>query len=1482
MDPATLQKVFAALTGQGSNNMGFLQKATQPQTFMFPGSVISQTPVLDIQNLPFLPESAQSLGPLFGMFVEPMITSMIGPNYVPVQFSGIQNPYEVFRKRQEYQNMMRFAGLWTAQDQEQLVRFIRGMTMLSGTPWSLEQEASARAATQQLSQFLPYMGMLFPSFVDALYGREGSQVHLARQIFSAARYRMDPLLGTRGLSEHQMTLLLSEISNRLYGTNAEVDLAQRYSLGKAELGSFIDYAARMGFGPRTVGHQEALLMRSLDTAQQMEVLRGLQLGGGMPFGAAQPSPLQTLKTASRVLDELKNVASSPEMQRFIQEFDTQRMVAFYQNMADAISAMKDIFGGLGVADAPMPQIMEGLKVLSSGGMFRMDPKQLAELMRNLQVSARLSQMDMNSMTVLVSNTAKFLESYGGDISLAPHIAAQVAIRNAALANQGFGITSGGVDREKYQAYEMRLSAQAASSPAAMNLAALYRMVQQMGYTPRAGTEAEALVQALVRGDSTYRFQGEERPVYDPQRFMTILGQSGLPMEVFFPSAQSRQANQATLRDNPQLLSVVRDMQAVELTQNLRQRMQRIQLPNVSQQDSFRLANAYLDLVLGGKYGLDITAASRDPRAFEMFLLALRENPQIMQKYGIHPDFINRLQQGDVVQLRALFQRFWEEIGQAAEEHRFETPDVMIQLMSGSSTEYRQVLEAQRRIDVKMMEAFSGIGRGNFMQRLLEAVKGASPQTTTKDILAQALGYVPTEDLLTPELMQAVEELRNLQERATGTTKNVLQTEQASRRMQTTARLATQQIVRSFQQSIQKGAVARDDPMLAALEQKLQELNALKDPREVLKKTQEILNVLPDEEEIARDRTKTEEQKTLLIETVRSTRQSLKTLMLYTEAYMEQYRRTFGDRPFAEVQGKTLPEQMRLAEQAVLGQIPNQVQELGRRIASIEGRAFVRASIQEASRVHTQLASGLGGGEQALTGAVSLASRVLLDEQSLELLGEKGAQAALRILQARNELDLFAQETGVPLSVLLLPSKAIEEAEKLSQDFQAESLAVQDLQAQIEAIQKKGAAATPEERARLETLTVQLRERAQKLQNIRDKSTAFSGLYGVDPFQARQAWQTLTPQQRQLAASRRQVALEATQDLVRAYATVGQPGPIEPIRPETRRAVEALREEVTTQVPSSAKQREFLQGALSGLFGLSEARVSEETLQKVLAQPNMDKKAAQFARAVSQLNILTRLDLGEQEKEFQGDPVRKAQYILGELERARKLLQSEKEDERKQGRDILSRFRVPEVILPEVLLATKGVDFEALRTVGQTLQLQAKNLKEATGSSQIDVSADALRLLIEAAAKTPAPSDLRSMLDKKGGAAPASRLTLDQTRALSVSTMLVPGPHQLLGSAAVLLPVKPPTAETLPDKPPVGPTPPAAPPGEQPAAPGQPVGPSGPTTGPGKPVSEAVPPLRPEIGQPQQLAIVGTLNIPGIGSGTIRGFGYYSNVGGARS
>lgn len=1497
MDPTTLQLLNALSGGKGGRQPGFLEKATQPATFMFPGSAISYSPVLDFGNLGLFP-GGESLGPLIGMFVEPMLTSMVGPNYTPLQFSGIQNPYDIFRKRQEYQQMMRFAGLWTPQDQAQLVRFIRGMATLSGTPWSLEQEAAARATTEQLSQFLPYVGMAFPGFVDAIYGREGSQVHLARQIFSTARYRMDPFFGGRGLSEPQMALLLEEISRRLYGPDAEVNLAQRYGLGKAELGGFIEYAARMGLGPRTLSHQEAMMFRALDAGQQVEILRGMRFGGGFPFGQAEVSPLQVLRSANQVLGELKEVASSPEMQNFLQTFDAQRMVSFYRDMADAISAMKDIFGGLGISDAPLPQIMEGLKVLSSGGLYRMEPKQLAELMRNLQVSSRLSQMDMNSMTVLVSNTAKFLESFGGDISLAPHIAAQVAIRNAALANQGLGITRGGIDREKYQAYEMRLHAQAASSPAAMNLAALYRMVQDMGYKPREGTEAEALVQALLRGESQYTFQGQERAVYDPQRFMDIMRQSGLPMEVFLPASQSRIANQTTIRDNPQLISIVRDMQAGEMLQHLRQRMQLVQLPNVAQADSFRLANAYLDLIFSGKYGLDITPASRDPRAFEMFLLALKENPQILQRYGIRADFLDQLQEKDMPQLRALFQRTWEEIGRAAETFKYESPDAMINLMSGATTEYRQVLEVQKQMDMRMMEAFSGIGRGSFSQRLIEAIKTATPQTTTKDILAQALGYVPTEDFLTPDLMQTVEELRNLQENFTGASRNVVQTNQAFNRLRAGLNLASRQIMGSFAQVVRQGAIPRDDPFLNDLERRVTELIGLRDPREVVKKAQEILNSLPDEDEIAKDAARTEAQKNTLIQAIRSSRQTLKVLILYAEAYIEQHRRTFGDTPFAETQGKSVPEQMRQVLKQTEVKVPDQIREFQKRLASFEGQVFIRSTATEAARVYGRLRSGMGGGERAVTDAVSLASRVLLDDQALELVGERGARAALTILQTQEQLRLFSEETGLPTSVLTLPREVIEKAEEISRTIQTESEALTAVEREIQQIRAKGEAATPQEKERLATLLTDFEARSQRIRRLNQQAQDFSSLYGVSPMTVRQAMQRLTPEGREIAFRFGQDLSESVYRLSAALGARNQMGPVQPVTEETQGQIRKLREQVELQTPGSDKQREFLRNAIKTLFGLDQVTVRDETLKSLLAAPGMDKQAARFAQSVQQFAVLSLLRLPkEQDERFAGDRLGRVQYIAGRLEEASRLLKSDKAEEIAAGRKILQEMGVAERDLPALLLTTRSLDFDALRSAGKALQAQVE-AAQAGGVPQVEVSEDVLRNLVKAMGTTPAAQapvgpaglpelpparhqppvgqapvrpapDLRGLLALTPQPHLAGPLqAIDQTqRARSLSPLLMLASQPSLVGLPFLIPHEVPgQAPQRPEEPKKAVSPEAIPVPEAP-----------PPRIPATPVSSA-PGSLPQ----QQLAIVGTLNIPGIGSGTIRGFGYYSNVGGARS
>lgn len=671
---------------------------------MFPGSGIGMSPNLNIASLP---GGSGPAGMLAQMFLEPTLQGMLGPGFVPGQFNQTHNLYDHYRRRAQFQAMQASMSAAAESDQQQYVALLRGMAAAAGVSWTDDRERAARAMAQDMGKISPMLAQIMPDTFDRMHGGRGSAVIMAQGMFAGGRYRLDPVTGMLGMSGDSVTQVNRELYDRLYGPGA--DLTAMRGLGAGRAGQLFDEMSRRGMMPRALSRPEQL----------REIAARDLRGRGADTDA---------EAMANAIGELRDLAS-PQLEAKIRQLEASRVGDRVKSMAGAVAAMKDVFGEMGRPDAPMSELIEGLQVLTQGGLATMTPGRVEGLVRDAANLARRTGMGMDNMTMLMATAAQRADAMGLDRGFGVTAGLQAAAFGSAYANTVGGAPAWGRgDRERMVAIDSQLRLNAADSQVANQLAATVRLGRDVGF--KEGSEADAAYRAVQAGQKTYTFEGQTRSVYaDPGRWRDVMAAGGVDAGLAAAYRGQTAFNQKTV-DDAGLTGLARELQAdVDVAPRLNRAYQRAarqagitdpallgllgdsaaagllgDLPAEALQDPARVAE-----FLAGRAGV----AANDPRMEQVRRAALLGWGEVEQMVKTNP----RL-------------RGYKSADQFVMSHR-----------RGTHRETAaQVEEAQQ--ESRLQSALAGMGSGGPLERLVDAVAGATPDTPFADLAKATLGWIP--------------------------------------------------------------------------------------------------------------------------------------------------------------------------------------------------------------------------------------------------------------------------------------------------------------------------------------------------------------------------------------------------------------------------------------------------------------------------------------------------------------------------------------------------------------------------------------------------------------------------------------------------------------------------------------------------------------------------------------------------------------------
>lgn len=223
--------------------------------------------------------------------------------------------------------------------------------------------------------------------------------------------------------------------------------------------------------------------------KSMEAIRTRQASAdaGTPIGA----------------EEANKLLSAGGMSQVSANVDASRVGQTTKKHAEALAAIREIFGDNGNPNAPVPALLAALDHLSQGAVNRTgNVSKIAGTLRSMRTMAKEMGMGIDQMV----NMASRMDAYGNQLGLSREQtlnATQNAMsmvnsmdRAGAFSNPKFGTMT----KEEAQQFAEGAAARAESSPMALGAAAIRRMVSE-NREKYAGTELGDLADKL--GDSNW-------------------------------------------------------------------------------------------------------------------------------------------------------------------------------------------------------------------------------------------------------------------------------------------------------------------------------------------------------------------------------------------------------------------------------------------------------------------------------------------------------------------------------------------------------------------------------------------------------------------------------------------------------------------------------------------------------------------------------------------------------------------------------------------------------------------------------------------------------------------------------------------------------------------------------------------------------------------------------------------------------------------
>lgn len=674
---------------------------------MYPGTSLTMPNMLNFgQSIPGMNGPG---GMLAQLFMQPMLQNMLGPRHLPGQFSPRGNLYDLYQQQNQFMSMQRAIGAASEVDQATYVKFAQGMSTMMGHRFTDDRARAARMMASDLGAVTPLISQMMPEMFDSLHGSRGSAQVMARSLYQGGRYMIDPVTGRQGLSAETVTAITDRTRSMFWGPGSDPNQFNGLSAGR--VGMLTDELARRGqLYPAMRREQMMREIATQDVSRRLPGLKGADLD----------------REIGDTMTKLEKVGDDK-----IRNFQGDRVLNRVKELSKVVSAVQDIFGELGRPDAPMNELLQGLQGITQGGLQNLSGRQAEDMVRSFSNMARRTAVGLDNATAMVAAGGQRASEMGVNRMLGATAAVQ-----AMAFGQAYGVNEGGItgfnrkSKEEMTAGATRLMLGAAASGDANQLAAFLRMADSGAIKPRG--ELAAMAAALREGQNEYTFNGVTKQTYmRPGEFTQFMARNGVDPKLLSMYVSQVGANQAAVHQY-NLGQVSFNNQAVQFEQLSR--------------DSYR--NTLSQLGVGNAALLDQVSQFAASTKLGPMTAEERNNPEAMAN-ALRKKFKGRLTEQQIINFSQMADpnldtmmrrnpRVYGTIGGASSAQSY---------YSRQNRETYAAIMADNQVEGMYQSAMSGLNRHGVTQRIADSILEAGPNTGFKDMMANILGYVPTDDVL---------------------------------------------------------------------------------------------------------------------------------------------------------------------------------------------------------------------------------------------------------------------------------------------------------------------------------------------------------------------------------------------------------------------------------------------------------------------------------------------------------------------------------------------------------------------------------------------------------------------------------------------------------------------------------------------------------------------------------------------------------------
>lgn len=706
------------------------------------------------------------LAPLLN-FIVPQLLSLGPIEAATTQFAGSRNLFDRIQDAREAAGGTTVDMYMRQADARNIERISSGIerTFTGEANLSKASQLRHQQIGQLMAENLSYaINEIGEDPIDALSGSRGSSLVMGRRVRRALQTARDPFTKEIGYSADRAGQLAANMFDQLYGNADTARTMQGISAG--QVGTLVQELQARGMLGRSLNSLPIEEQRNMlsSTLADRDFKRIVENSGEVRM-ARVAGREATAEERQRTEDAVRGVYAKLQdksqpfeageiSDNILQNLESKRIADKIRGMSKSLKTMQDIFGDAGRPNAPMQELISGLEKLTQGASASMSDAQVNKLLRETQAVANQTGAGIDAVSAMQQSLGNLSEQMGGHRILGAQAAITAFTGVQALADAGeFETPVWGAD-DKLKATERagRLAVQGANSSLANQLGALARLQEEAGITVKAGSELEAMRDAINAGKHEYTYQGQVRKVNRTENEFKLLvsRDSDASANLLRQMLDDRTGNQEYYVKNdydPLLKLAQGDDQRKKIANELQASISAdLAAPMKLLQD----AGTLKDGASVGRFTQDISS--------RLVATAIDMRADQFQNEDTRTELLTQsVQRGIRDALRRNSPNASEEDIEAQAQRMGITPEVARQIAAGAYANMRtnsifnvrasnketQMLEAERRRENKIIrlkqDSMAGFGNAPILTRLADFVIGNKGDSDAADLLKTVIG-----------------------------------------------------------------------------------------------------------------------------------------------------------------------------------------------------------------------------------------------------------------------------------------------------------------------------------------------------------------------------------------------------------------------------------------------------------------------------------------------------------------------------------------------------------------------------------------------------------------------------------------------------------------------------------------------------------------------------------------------------------------------